>query len=167
MARAWRARGQAYDLVRSAVSARAAGADRLLLAADEGLDAWVARGVDGAWTLQPPARALLHLLGALSGHAQANSEALGRTATATTFRFPQAAARPPVLVVTLDARHSWAGSPDGETPTWDTSLALPDGVYVVESLGPKGQVTSGEVRVEGGILPLTIGPEPVYVRSAR
>ena len=163
VALAWVERGRACDVARTVCAARAAGVERIFLGGDQGLDAWVPRAEDGGWKARPCVAALRQVVDRLSGNTGATEASLGRAATATTFRFPRGHAQPYVVVVTLDPRHSWAGAPTGPSPRWAVAVPLPDGTYRVETRDGDGARPPQEVRVAGGLLPLELGPEPVFI----
>ncbi len=162
-ARAWFEHGRACDVIRTAVTARAAGVDRLVLGGDRGLDAWVPGTKEGGWKARPCVPALVQVVALLSGHTRATTTSLGRAATATRFEFPRGHEQPYIVAVALDPRHSWAGSLDGSSDTWAAAVPLPRGRYVMATMNAQGAFDAQTVRVEGGLLPLALGPEPVFL----
>ena len=185
-AKSWLRLGQAYDVVRTFCTARLAGADAILGYApfDEVLDARGrpvpdarflglvdAKDMDVAATASRTPRwyALRQLGELLRDHrsvAEANKGLPGRTVL---FHFGPRADHSFVAVLFRDPSRTWAGEPGrgGRPPKAKQHFAampLPNGTYFVEAMRTSAKPPAKKrVKVEDGILELSMGPAPVYV----
>lgn len=184
-ARRWLRRGTAFDLVRGAARARAAGATRvltygltddpLLVPGDDGpatrLQGFLAPlgGAAGAPALAPTpswyaARQMNRLL---LGHRTARPAPLGTAGTAVVFGFGEQAPLPWVAVLLPEAAPSWAGDALGAGATHLARVPLPDGDVELEEVAlTDGPVSRRRETVREGLLTLTLGPAPLYVLPA-
>jgi hypothetical protein len=185
-ARRWLRYGTAYDLVRGAALARAAGAERVLTSplGDDG----AAGGVDvaggtrvgglvhevasgsGPSTFQPtPAWYAARQLNRLTlGHRDAALAPLGAPGTAVVFRFPDGHEREWVAVLLPDASPCWAEPPGELHRPRRVAVPMPDGPVEVEPiLLEDGAPKRRAAVVEDGLLELEIGCAPLYVLQAR
>ncbi|MFV1959368.1 MAG: hypothetical protein ACC662_08140, partial [Planctomycetota bacterium] len=171
---AWRRRGEAYDVVRTLLAARAAGARRVFFevhpqggraGADD--DPLVARGEDGRWVRRPAWYALEQARRALEGAREVTVEPRGDAGALYRIRFDAGHAPPWMRVVVPDPGRSWAGDPGGLPIVTQTAVRLPAGRYVTEPvrLGP-GEAGRRARVVDGSVLPLELTVAPLYLWPA-
>ncbi len=185
-ARRWLRAGAAYDLVRGAALARAAGASRVLTfeLSDAGLRVpgeaegsgraqgfvreVTAPGAPPAFTPTPSWYAARQLNRLTLGHRSASTAPLGAPGTVVVFSFSESHPVPWVAVLLPDPNLSWAGTP-GEAPaTRKVSLPMPNGPVEIEELRLEdGPVKRRRAEVVDGMLDLELSHAPFYVLPAR
>jgi hypothetical protein len=152
---AWLERGKAFDLVRTLVFARLAGARRVFVGhpgvGNEG------RGLGGA------AAALAQAVRRLGTATGARPVDAGAGVRAVRFDGTDGAW---VLAVLADPDESWAGEPGAPlSPEREVVLRLPPGAYAVEPVATGGKEPEPARReAREGLLRLAVGPSPLYVR---
>jgi hypothetical protein len=185
-ARRWLRAGAAYDLVRGAALARAAGASRVFTyeIGDAGVRVpgeaegpgraqgfvreVTAPGAPPAFTPTPSWYAARQLNRLTLGHRSASSAPLGAPGTVVVFSFSETHPVPWVAVLLPDPNLSWAGTP-GEAPvTRKASLPMPDGPVEIEELSLEdGPVKRRRAEVVDGMLAVELTHAPLYVLPAR
>jgi hypothetical protein len=185
-ARRWLRTGTAYDLVRGAALARAAGAERVLTYALGDLVPRVPGEDADGLRMQGLVRELLPAGGTLPsfqptpawyaarqlnrltlGHRSAALAPLGAPGKVVVFGFSEHQERPWVAVLLPDPNVCWATPPGVREATRLVSVPMPDGPVEIEDLlldeGP-GRRRKAEVR--DGLLEVELGCAPLYVLAA-
>ncbi|MGE0191368.1 MAG: hypothetical protein AB7T63_04925 [Planctomycetota bacterium] len=173
---AWLRRGQAYDLVRTVLRSRAAGADAVYVAsALDASDAQAAahatgcprRGVvepegdGGART--PMWYALRQLVRHLEGHRSVREQPAAGAAHLVLLTYPSAPERAWCGVLLADADADWAG--DGAPGTAPgVAVTLPDGRYRIETTALADEAPWGnDVRSRQQTLTLPLSAAPLWI----
>ena len=185
-ARRWLRAGAAYDVVRGAALARAAGASRVFTyeLGDAGVRVpgeaegpgraqgfvreVAAPGAPPTFTPTPSWYAARQLNRLTLGHRSAATAPLGAPGTVVVFSFGESHPVPWVAVLLPDPNLSWAGTP-GEAPApHKTSLPMPDGPVEIEELTLEdGPVRRRRAEVVDGLLEIELSHAPVYILPAR
>lgn len=177
VALAWLRRGQAYDLVRTVLRARAAGADAIYLpeALDVSDDEARARTAgcprsglvrpteEGGWRT-PIWYALRQLLGHLKGHRGVREQAAAGSGHLMLLTYPAAEASAWRGVLLTDAADAWAGESDTPPPSGSAAVTLPDGSYRLEVVALDETLPAPEERrARDQTLTVPLGPSPLYI----
>lgn len=181
-ARRWLRTGTAFDLVRGAALARAAGATRVLvvglhdtprsvvgeeagLLRLQGLVRPVAApGQPAAWGPTPSWHALRQLHRLTLGHQDASLAPLGGPGDAVVFGFAASHERPWVAVLLPDPSEEWAPMPGERSPSRIVRVPMPGGTVEVEDIAlDAGPPRRRVLEVVDGMLELELGSAPVYV----
>jgi hypothetical protein len=164
-ARSWLQRGEAYDVVRTILNAKLAGADRILFGPDAG---FLEPGPAGLPLPTPAGHALRQANAFLRGHVAVEPVAWGGPGQAARLLFPAGHDPRFVVVVALDPASAWAGPPAGPLPETDVAIPLADGAYdVVPVALSDEEPRRAPVAADGGVLRLRLTPAPVYVVPLR
>ena len=181
-ARAWLARGQSFDLVRTALRARAAGADAVYMAHafdldgtmdhGEGTPASLCPGAPAAAT-QAPARgplwyALRQLNEIVDGARQVRlRRALGAGHLAI-LTYPRPRPWSWTAVLLADPSHAWAGEPGQPDARRRAELTLPTGKYRLRGVAQSERgAWEREATARTRSLQIDAGPEPVFILPDR
>jgi hypothetical protein len=184
-ARRWLRTGTAYDVVRGAAFARAAGADRVLTYAlgdamdrppgedlsDGRLQGFVRRlereGATATYVPTPAWYAARQLNRLTLGHRSAAIAPLGAPGRVVVFGFSEHQERPWVAVLLPDASLCWATPPGAREATRLVSVPMPDGLVELEDLLlDDGPARRRKAEVRDGLLELEVGCAPLYVLAA-
>lgn len=181
-ARRWLRTGTAFDLVRGAVLARAAGATRVLTVGLDDLPRRVpgeeqahlrlqglvrpvaAPGAAAAYGPTPAWHALQQLHRLTLGHRDAALAPLGGPGQVVVFSFGGSQERPWVAVLLPDPLQAWAPMAGEREATRTVRVPLPRGRVEVEEVAlDHGAPRRRSLEVGDGLLEVELGSAPVYV----
>ncbi len=171
----WTRRGQAFDVVRSAARACAAGADVVLFRGpSDGLRRSEHSYIDEQNELatfltaegqpKPAWYAWRQMNRLLRDHSTVSEEAIGAPGVSVVFQLPAEPLRPWTAVLMLDDTLSWGGEPGKPLPSREVAVPVPNGTYWLEEvqLGP-GKPKRTKVKITSGVLTTNLTPAPLYV----